>query len=94
MTLAFAFLNALVATALAGMVARLVLSFLFAHPSARFGAFCIALGFAVGRYSYAGPVNQEALSAGSAAIGSLIALLGLWLWLVRHSTGEEHRQGE
>jgi hypothetical protein len=85
MSLGLAFLTAFMATALVGVVAKFGITYLFAHPSARIAAFCLALGFALGRYSYAGPLNQEALYAACAALGSLIALVVLWLWLLKLS---------
>lgn len=92
MSLVLAFFSAFVATALIAVVAKFGITFLFARASARLAAFCTALGFALGRYSYAGPLDQEAFSAACAALGSLTALILLWLWLLKPSPDAQSLQ--
>lgn len=77
-----AFLTALMGTALVGAVAKFIISLTSASQPARFGGFCVALGFALARYSYRGPIDGRLLDAVSAAIGAVIALVGLWYWLM------------
>ena len=83
MDLALAFLNAFLGTAAVGIVAKLGLQHLTHRDDFRFAAFCLALGFAFGRYSYGGAPDRAALVAACAGAGSIVALTGLWLWLVR-----------
>jgi hypothetical protein len=82
MTFVGAFLIALLATAMVGAAAKLIIGlFTVSHP-ARFGGFCVALGFAVARYSYSGPIGGRLLDGASAALGAVVALVGLWHWLM------------
>ncbi|MFC7537117.1 hypothetical protein ACFQPG_07015 [Sphingomonas sp. GCM10030256] len=89
MTLLFAFLVSLLSTLAVGAVAKVFLE-LFAplHPS-RFGAFCVALGFAASRANYKGPADWNALLAFSTMVGSVLALWTLGRWLVRNTPREE-----
>lgn len=81
-----AFLNGALSTLLIGVLAKLVAIFFASDHSARIGAFCVALGYTLRRYSYGGPANEEAAVATTAAFGSLLALLVLWLWLLKKRT--------
>lgn len=91
MDLAIGFLNALWATAAVGIAAKFALQHLSGRAGFRFAAFCLALGFALGRYSYSGVPDRGALVAACAAAGSLVALAGLWAWLVRTQHRSEAR---
>ncbi len=82
MTFVAAFLYALFGTVIVGIAAKIIMGlFRGSHP-AGFGGFCVALGFAIARYSYSGPVNNHLLTAASAAIGAVFGLVGLWYWLI------------
>jgi hypothetical protein len=88
MALALAFVSAFLGTLLAGAAAKLLAAFFAPDArSARIGGFCVALGWAAGRYSYSGPLGTEAVVAAVAALGSLCALAVLWLWLIRSTGG-------
>lgn len=83
MSLALAFLTGLLATLTAGAVARLVATLFTSHSSARIAGFCVALGFALGEFSHSGPTSREAALAVLTALGSLVALPLLWVWLLK-----------
>lgn len=86
MVFLLAFVGALASTALAGAVAKLAIGLFAPDRAAGFAAFCLAFGFAAGRFSYMGPLDARAAEAGSAALGAALALAGLWLWLVRRES--------
>jgi hypothetical protein len=88
MNLLVAFLSALIATALAGVMARIAIGFVSVERAAGFGAFCVALGYVAGRYSYSGPLDARAVEAGVAAAGAILALAGLWAWLLKKAPGQ------
>jgi hypothetical protein len=90
MTWVGAFLSALLGTAMVGIVSRFLMSSFSEFHPARFGGFYVALGFALARYSYGGLIDVRLLDAASAALGAVIALTGLWYWLIVKSahTGE------
>ncbi len=82
MTFVLAFLSTLLGTALVGVAAKFIIGLLsVAHP-ARFGGFCIAFGYALARYSFGGPVDRDLVVPAIAAFGAVVALIGLWYWLV------------
>ncbi|MDQ3080152.1 MAG: hypothetical protein M3R03_09175 [Pseudomonadota bacterium] len=85
MALFIVFLNALLGTAILGVVARSLIDLFSVTLPARFGGFCIALGFALGRYSFVGPIDGHLWISASAALGAVVALIGLWYWLVAKS---------
>jgi len=85
MTFIGAFLSALFLTAVVGAAAKFVISLFSGSQPARFGGFCVALGFALARYSYGGPIDDGLLKAVSAALGAVLALSGLWYWLITKS---------
>lgn len=78
-----AFLSALLATLAAGAIARAVAGFFAVGRSVSVAGFCVALGFALGRFSYSGPLAMDAARALSAAAGAIAALIVLWVWLLR-----------
>jgi hypothetical protein len=82
MTFVGAFLSALMGTAIVGVAAKFMIELFSVSRPARFAGFCVALGFAVGRFSYGGPIDGRLLDAASAFSGALLALIGLWYWLV------------
>lgn len=77
------FIAGIISTFLIGAVSRLIALRFASESSAAIAGFAIALGFVVGRVSYEGPMNAEALIVVCRLIGSGIALLGLWYWLLR-----------
>ena len=81
-TLIMTFFGALLSTAIIGAVARFVIQIFSVTLPARFGGFCIAFGFAIARYSFDGPIDGRLMIAASASLGALMALIGLWYWLV------------
>jgi hypothetical protein len=83
MSLAFAFLTGLLFTLAAGVAARIAATLWMSDAHARVAGFCIALGFALGRFSYAGPPGRAAAVAALTALGSVVALLLLWAWLLK-----------
>jgi hypothetical protein len=87
MTFFGAFLSALLGTAMVGAAARFIISLFNVSQPARFGGFCVALGFALARYSYGGPIDGRLLEVASAALGAVIALIGLWYWLMAEGAG-------
>lgn len=92
MTVIGVFLSALLGTAIVGAVAKFIIElFSVSHP-ARFGGFCVALGFALARYSYSGPIDGRLLDAVSAASGAVTALIALWCWLM--ANGAAVKAGE
>lgn len=51
MTFIGVFLNALLGTALIGAASKYVIDLFSVSRPARFGGYCVAIGFAVGRYA-------------------------------------------
>lgn len=94
MTFIGAFLTALLGTAIVGAVAKVVIDLFSVSRPARFGGFCVALGFALGRYAYSGPIDDHLLDIVGAAIGAVIALIGLWYWLIAKGTSAEGGERE
>lgn len=78
-----AFINALLGTALVGLIAKFAIESFTESRPARFGGFCIALGFALGRYSFGLEPDGRVLEPVSAALGALLALAILWRRVVR-----------
>jgi hypothetical protein len=77
------FLSALFATLIMGAIARVAANFFTTGRGASVAVFSVALGYALGRYSYSGPATSEAVEPLIAATGSIVALLILWAWLLR-----------
>jgi hypothetical protein len=82
MTVGIAFLIAFFGIAIIGVAAKFIIGLFSVTRPARFGGFCIALGFALAHYSFGGPVNRDLLIPASSALGAVVALIGLWYWLV------------
>lgn len=78
-----AFLSALLTTLATGAIARVVAGFFAMGSGVSVASFCVALGFALGRFSYSGPLTMDAGRALSAAAGAIVALVILWAWLLR-----------
>lgn len=69
-----AFLSAFAATLIVGVLARFAAIIFTSERTARVAAFAIALGFALGRYSYSGPASVTVALALTACIGAVAAL--------------------
>lgn len=82
MTFIGVFLSALLGTAMVGVASKFIIELFNGSHPARFGGFCVALGFALARYSYSGPIDGRLFDAASAASGAVIAMIGLWYWLM------------
>lgn len=80
MTYFLAFGAALAGTCLIGVVARFLIGLIAPSRSARFGAFCLAIGMVAGRFSYFGTWGPEAARALCAAAGAVLGLSLLWYW--------------
>ena len=78
-----AFAAALVTTMLAGAIAYFVFKHFASKKAASIGAFWLMVGAAAVRYSYSGPLNDEAALAFSALLGAGLAVFLLWRWLLR-----------
>lgn len=89
MSIAIPFVAALFATLFVGAVARLLAKFVTSDRPARLGAFCVAIGFAVGRFSFSGTVDSRALPPIAAVFGAAVALTILWLWLVKQRGADQ-----
>ncbi len=79
------FLTGTLVTLLVGFISKAVAGY-FAPP--RFqavAAFSVTLGFSMRHFAYSGRVDLEAASAVAAALGSLVALYGLWYWLFKRA---------
>ena len=78
-----AFSAAFLATLLVGALSRLVASLFASTPTARVAGFSVAIGFVLARYSFAGSPDIEMAAPIAAATGAVVALVVLWLWLLR-----------
>lgn len=79
---------AFASTLIIGAITRYAAGFFGSDRDSRVAAFCVALGYAIGHFSYAGPATGEDLPAIGAAVGSIAALLVVWFWLLRRSSDE------
>jgi hypothetical protein len=77
------FLTGFGLTALNGAFASFVARGFTTGRTAKVAAFCVTLGFVVGRFGYSGPAGREAVVALGTLAGGIFALAGLWFWLLR-----------
>lgn len=76
-------LNALIAISLFALIGRFLIDRFSTDLPTRFGAYCLAIGFAIGRYAEDIRAQTEARTLGD-VIGAAIALsLFWWLWFGR-----------
>lgn len=78
-----AFVTGFANTALTGAFAKFLARGFTTGRSVNIAAFCVALGYVAGRFRYSGPLGSEAAIALGGLAGALVALVGLWLWLLR-----------
>jgi hypothetical protein len=83
-----AFVAALATTVLAGAIAFFIFKHFATDKAARIAAFWLTVGAAGGRYSYSGPINEQAAFAASALAGAFVALFGLRFWLLGQHGGK------
>lgn len=88
MTMLLAFAVALVSTTFAGVIANFIFKHFASNRAASIAAFWLTVGAAGGRYSYSGPLTEEAALAFSAILGAVLAILILWRWLLKRPAGE------
>lgn len=78
-----AFVTGFANTAVNGALAAFVARQFTTGRTAKVAGFCVALGYAAGRFGYSGPgVSAAAVALGGLA-GGAMALAGLWFWLLR-----------
>ncbi len=80
-----AFVTGFANTALTGAFAKFVARGFTTGHTINIAAFCVALGYVGGRFRYAGPIGSEAAIPLGSLAGALVALVGLWFWLLRRS---------
>lgn len=83
MPLALAFLNAFASTLLIAITARFAIRLVAPLLPAHFGAFTLAIGYAIARYSGTAPFGAAATELVLRAVGTLAGLTVLWLWWFR-----------
>jgi hypothetical protein len=86
MNLVIPFALAFASTLIIGAIARYGAGFFACDRASRVAAFGVALGYAVGRFSYAGPAKD--MPSIAAALGAIAALIVAWAWLIRRGPGE------
>ena len=89
MSIAIPFVTAFLATLFVGAVAWLFAKFVTSDRMARLSAFCVAIGFALGRFSFAGKIDSQALPPIAAILGAAVALMILWMWLVKQRGADQ-----
>ena len=82
----FSFLTGTLVTLLVGFISKAVASFLAPPRFQAVAAFSVTLGFSLRHFAYSGPADLEAVSAVAAALGSLVALYGLWYWFFKRAS--------
>jgi hypothetical protein len=82
------FAIAFAATGTIAILARFAIGLLAPLKPARFGAFCLACGFAIARHSGEAPIGPEAAVLASAAAGAAVALAALWYWWFKRGEKE------
>jgi uncharacterized membrane protein YjjP (DUF1212 family) len=70
-------------TLLVGAFSRVVASLFASARTARVAGFSVAIGFALARHSFAGSPDVGMATPIAAATGAVVALVVLWLWLLR-----------
>jgi hypothetical protein len=77
------FVTGFASTAAMGAFAKFVAGGFTTGPTAKVAAVCVAIGYALGRFAYAGSVAADPMVALGGAAGSALALAGLWAWLLK-----------
>ncbi|WP_324807132.1 hypothetical protein SH584_11250 [Sphingomonas sp. LY29] len=77
-----ALLMAFAGTIVVGVASRFLLDAFAASWPSRIAAFCIAIGFALGRFQWSGPASAALIPLATAG-GAVMALFALYLWLIR-----------
>ena len=85
-----AFFAGAIATLIAGAVARFLAGHFTVYSRPGSLAFCLALGYAIGKFGNGGPINRETMVALTTAGGSAIALVVLWWVLVRRNVEQSY----
>ena len=88
MNSAIAFVLAFASTFFVGAISRYAGRFFVSDRASRIAAFGVALGFAIGRFSYSGPATVDDMPAISASLGAVAALVAVWAWLLRRVASE------
>jgi hypothetical protein len=85
----FAFIGnaalAIISTLLVGGAARVIAGALTSTARARVASLAAACGYAVGKYSFTRVAGRAALAPAAAAVGATIAIIILWIILLRRN---------
>lgn len=87
MDIFIAFLSATALTLVVGAIAPFVISLFTRAENPRVTGFYVAVGFALGQFSYAGPFTANAATALAALLGSVVALVALGLTMKHQLPG-------
>jgi len=94
MNYAEAFVSGLLLTLVVGALSTFAVTLFSQGRYNRAIGFYVALGFALGQFSYAGPVIAKAAVTASSAIGSAVALACLWFWHFKRSQIDNSKNGD
>jgi hypothetical protein len=88
MTIFGAFASAFLTMLAQGGICYYVFKHFASRKAAALAAFWLTFGTAGGRYSHAGPLTSETAPALGAVVGAGLALVLLWLWLLKRQAAD------